>query len=192
MRSTRRPGRAGETDQWGFRYDAYVSYVDRDPDATWCGTRSCPTWSAPAFGVAVSGDVEEPGVARVVGIERGISQSRRTVVVLARLPGRQHGRLRECARPDDGDQRGTYRVLPVRITDLDAARAALPDLHVVDAGPGSPAPGSARVGAAGGRAAEPAAAPVTAPGRPSPGAACSAISMMYMSGASSSGCASRT
>ena len=75
------PGARAETDQWGFRYDAYVSYVDRDPDATWGGTRSCPTWSAPAFGVAVSGDVEEPGVARVVGIERGINQSRRTVVV---------------------------------------------------------------------------------------------------------------
>jgi hypothetical protein len=71
----------------------------------------------------VSGDVEQPGVARVVGIERGISQSRRTVVVLS--PAYLDDNMADFENvlaQTMGIKEGTYRVLPVRITDLDAAR----------------------------------------------------------------------
>lgn len=73
------------TDEQGFRYDAYVSYVDREPDATWVWDTLVPRLDDAGLRVAVSGDVEEPGVARVVSIERGLEQSRRTVVVLSEV-----------------------------------------------------------------------------------------------------------
>jgi len=70
-------------DEEGFRYDAYVSYVDQEPDATWVWDRLVPRLEEASLRIAVSGDVEEPGVARVVNIERGIRQAKRTVVVLS-------------------------------------------------------------------------------------------------------------
>jgi len=70
-------------DEEGFRYDAYVSYVDQEPDATWVWDRLVPRLEEAGLRIAVSGDVEEPGVARVVNIERGIRQAKRTVVVLS-------------------------------------------------------------------------------------------------------------
>ena len=117
------PGARAETDAWGFRYDAYVSYVDRDPDATWVWDTLVPHLERAGLRVAVSGDVEQPGVARVVGIERGISQSRRTVVVLS--PAYLDDNMADFENVlalTMGIEEGTYRVLPVRITDLDAAR----------------------------------------------------------------------
>ncbi|MGB3218594.1 MAG: caspase family protein, partial [Anaerolineae bacterium] len=70
-------------DEQGFRYDAYVSYVDREPDATWVWDTLAPRLETAGLRVAVSGDVETPGIARVVNIERGIRQAKRTVVVLS-------------------------------------------------------------------------------------------------------------
>ncbi|HRW10893.1 MAG TPA: caspase family protein, partial [Caldilineaceae bacterium] len=50
-------------DDEGFRYDAYISYVDRAPDAQWVWETLVPQLEAADLRVAVSGDVEEPGVA---------------------------------------------------------------------------------------------------------------------------------
>jgi len=68
-----------------FRYDAYISYVDKEPDATWVWETLLPCLEDAGLRVAVSGDVETLGVARVVNIERGLTQSKRTVVVLSEL-----------------------------------------------------------------------------------------------------------
>jgi len=70
-------------DETGFRYDAYISYADRDPDAAWVWETLQPRLLAAGLRVAVSGDVEQPGVARVVNVERGIRAAKRTVVVLS-------------------------------------------------------------------------------------------------------------
>jgi hypothetical protein len=70
-------------DEKGFRYDAYVSYVRQEPDAGWVWKTLVPRLKEAGLQVAVSGAVEEPGVALVLGIERAIEQSRRTVVVLS-------------------------------------------------------------------------------------------------------------
>jgi hypothetical protein len=75
--------KAPSTDEQGFRYDAYVSYVDREPDSTWVWETLLPRLEEARLRVAVSGDVDEPGVARVVNIERGIKQAKRTMVVLS-------------------------------------------------------------------------------------------------------------
>ncbi len=68
----------------GFRYDAYISYVDKEPDAAWVWNKLVPQLEGTGLRIAVSGDVEAAGVERVVGIERGIRQSKRTVVVLSK------------------------------------------------------------------------------------------------------------
>lgn len=47
----------------GFRYDAYISYVDVEPDATWVWDTLLPQLEKEGLKIAVSGDVEEPGVA---------------------------------------------------------------------------------------------------------------------------------
>ena len=73
--------------------------------------------------VAVSGDVEAPGVARVVNIERGIRQAKRTVVVLSEAYLADNmadfeGTLAQTM----GVQEGAFRLLPVKITPIDESK----------------------------------------------------------------------
>jgi hypothetical protein len=107
----------------GFAYDAYISYVEHEPDATWVWQTLVPRLEAAGLRVAVSGDVETPGVARVVGIERGIKQAKRTVVVLseAYLADSMAG-FENVLAQTMGIQEGTYRLLPVQIGEIDRGR----------------------------------------------------------------------
>jgi hypothetical protein len=103
-------------DEEGYRYDAYVSYVDREPDATWVWETLVPTLEEAKLRVAVSGDVEEPGVARVVNVERGITQAKRTIVVLSDAYLADHlADLENVLAQTLGIQEGSYRLLPVAI-----------------------------------------------------------------------------
>ncbi|CAD5950154.1 WD-40 repeat protein [Planktothrix agardhii] len=68
-----------------FRYDVYISYVDEDPDSTWVWDVLVPKLEAENLKVAVSGDVDLLGVARVINIERGVKFSKRTLVILSNL-----------------------------------------------------------------------------------------------------------
>jgi hypothetical protein len=113
-------------DDEGFRFDAYVSYVDRGPDATWVWQTLVPRLEAAGLRVAVSGDVEEPGVARVVNVERGIRHAKRTVVVLseAYLADRMAG-FENVLGQTMGVQEGTYRLLPVKIGPMEEGRIPL-------------------------------------------------------------------
>jgi Caspase domain/TIR domain len=134
-------GREEATD--GYRYDAYVSYADREPDAGWVWETLVPHLEAAGLAVAVSGDVEEPGVFRVVGAERGITQARRTVVVLseAYLEDEMTGFIDALAQTV-GLEEGSARLLPVRFANV--ADGLLParlrmlvtlDLHHPQRGP---------------------------------------------------------
>jgi len=107
----------------GFRFDAYVSYVDRPPDADWVWSTLVPRLEAAGLRVAVSGDSETPGVARVVNIERGIRQAKRTVVVLsdAYLTDGVSDFENTVTQTMDVTE-GTYRLLPVNIGPIDPAR----------------------------------------------------------------------
>ena len=112
------PARAAD----GFRYDVYVSYLDRGPDATWVWQTLVPRLEGAGLSAAVSGDVEQPGVARVVGIERGIRQSRRTLVVLsAAYLTDGLTEFENTLAQTLGILEGTYRLMPVRIGEIDAA-----------------------------------------------------------------------
>ena len=106
-------------DEEGFRYDAYVSYVEQEPDAAWVWETLVPRLEEAGLRVAVSGDVEEPGVARVVNVERGIRQARRTVIVLSEAYLADNmADFENTLAQTMGVQEGTYRLLPVKIAPL--------------------------------------------------------------------------
>jgi hypothetical protein len=110
-------------DVQGFRYDAYVTFADAEPDYSWVWQVLLPRLERAGLRVAVSGDVEEPGVARVVGVERAIRKARRTIVVLSeayladRLAEFQ-GILTQSMDVEEG----THRLLPIKIAPLPAGR----------------------------------------------------------------------
>ncbi|MFN8490177.1 MAG: caspase family protein [Caldilineaceae bacterium] len=102
-----------------FRYDAYISYVDKGADSQWVWETLVPKLEAAGVRVAVSGDVEEPGVARVVNIERGIRQAKRTVIVLSQAYLADNlADFENTLAQTMGIQAGTYRLLPVKIEDF--------------------------------------------------------------------------
>jgi hypothetical protein len=107
-------------DEEGFRYDAYVSYVDKEPDTTWVWDTLVPRLEDAGLRVVVSGDVEEPGVARVVNVERGISQAKRTVIVLSEVYLSDYvADFENVLAQTMGIQEGAYRLLPVKIGVID-------------------------------------------------------------------------
>jgi len=114
-----RQGSVTTTDD-GFRYDAYISYVDTEPDATWVWDTLVPECERAGLRIAVSGDVEQPGVARVVSIERGVTQAKRTVAVVspAHLADNVAGFENTLAQ-GKGALEGDFRLLPVTIGPVD-------------------------------------------------------------------------
>jgi Caspase domain/TIR domain len=110
-------------DDQGFRYDAYISYVDREPDASWVWDTLVPKLEGAGLRVAVSGDSGDPGVARLVNIERGIRQAKRTVVVLSEAYLADNmADFENVLGQTMGIQEGNYRLLPVKIESLEQAR----------------------------------------------------------------------
>ena len=110
-------------DEQGFRYDAYISYAEREPDVTWVWDTLLPRLEKAGLRVAVSGDVEAPGVARVVNIERGIRQAKRTVILLSEnYLADSMADFENVLAQTLGLQEGHYRLLPVKIGPLDASR----------------------------------------------------------------------
>jgi hypothetical protein len=106
----------------GFRYHAYVSYVDKHPDSRWVWEELRPRLRDSNLRVAVAGDVELPGLARVVNIERGIMQSRRTIIVLS--PAYLADAMAEFEAnlvQHLGIREQTVRLLPVKIAKLNDA-----------------------------------------------------------------------
>jgi hypothetical protein len=103
-----------------FEFDAYISYVDKDPDSTWVWDVLLPKLEEARLHIAVSGDSARPGVPRLIEIEQGIKQSKRTIVVLSKNYLLDNMNTFESALGQSmGIQEGSYRVLPVKIMSLD-------------------------------------------------------------------------
>ncbi len=110
-------------DAEGFRYDAYISYADRPPDANWVWDVLAPRLEAAGLRIAVSGDSDAPGVARVVSIERGIRSAKRTMIVLSdAYLADNMADFENVLAQTLGIQEGAYRLLPVQIGALDGSR----------------------------------------------------------------------
>jgi hypothetical protein len=107
-------------DKDGFRYDAYISYLEREPDDTWVWDTLLPRLRAAGLKIVVSEDVLRPGADRVVDISRGIEQAKRTVVILsAHYLNDNWAHFEHVIGQTLGIQAGTLRVLPIKITPLD-------------------------------------------------------------------------
>jgi len=107
----------------GFRYDAYISYVDQEPDSTWVWDTLVPKLEDANLKIAISGDVDQPGVARVVNIERGMEQAKRTVLVLSnRYLADNMAEFENTLAQTMGIQEGSYRLLPVAIEAIDSGK----------------------------------------------------------------------
>jgi hypothetical protein len=107
----------------GFRYDAYVSFADREPDAGWVWKTLLPRLERAGLRVAVSNDVEEPGVARVVNVERGITQAKRTVTVLSdAYLADNMADFENTLAQTMGIEEGRYRLLPLKMAPFDESR----------------------------------------------------------------------
>jgi hypothetical protein len=77
-------------DEDGFRYDAYLSYVDRAPDSVWVWETLIPRLERAGLRLVVSGASPDPGVPVVVSVERGIRQAKARAIV---TPSYGHGRV---------------------------------------------------------------------------------------------------
>lgn len=107
----------------GFRYDAYISYVDQDPDSTWVWETLLPQLEDAGLRIAVSGDSGKPGVARVVNIERGIKLSKRTIVFLSEAYlTNQMAKFENILGQTMGIQEGNYRLLPIKAMSVDTSQ----------------------------------------------------------------------
>lgn len=103
-----------------FLYDAYISYVDREPDSVWIWNTLVPRLENAGLRIAVSGDVADPGVYRVVNVERGIRQSKRTVIALSETYLADHmADFENVLAQTMGIEEGTYRLLPVKIAPIE-------------------------------------------------------------------------
>jgi len=115
-----------QRDEDGFRYDAYISFASRGPDAAWVHDALLPRLKRARLRVALSEDVLEPGVARVVGIERAIQQSKRTVIVLSEAYLADNMRdFENVLAQQMGINEGSCRLLPVHVAPLDESRLPL-------------------------------------------------------------------
>ena len=84
-RNSRQNGDERDSQDGEFEYDAYISYVDEEPDSTWVWDILVPRLEDAGLRVAVSGETDLIGVAKVVNMEQGLRLSRRTLVILSEL-----------------------------------------------------------------------------------------------------------
>lgn len=110
-------------DEEGFRYDAYLSYADRDPDSTWVWETLIPRLEREGLRLIVSGTSHDPGVPLVVNSERGIQQAKRTLILLSRAYLEDNmADFENVAAQSLGIEEGSYRLLPVKIGPIDQER----------------------------------------------------------------------
>jgi hypothetical protein len=103
----------------GFIYDAYISYVDREPDSTWVTKTLVPRLQDAGLKVAISGDSDDPGVPIIVGRERGIEQAKRIIPVLSEAYlADSWGDYENVLAMHMGIEEGRYRLLPVKIEEV--------------------------------------------------------------------------
>jgi Caspase domain/TIR domain len=103
-----------------FPYDAYISFVDEGPDAEYVRKTLIPRLREGGVSVAISEDVDEFGVARVVNADRGMEKSKRVLVILSNAYVYSEWMAVENAMEQDrGLEMGDWRLLPVFIERVD-------------------------------------------------------------------------
>jgi hypothetical protein len=107
----------------GYRYDAYISYADQEPDATWVWETLVPRLEEAGLRVAVAGDSADPGVPRLVSVERGITQAKRTVAVLSdAYLADNDAEFQNLVAQTLGVDRAEWRLIPVSFGTFDRSK----------------------------------------------------------------------
>lgn len=106
----------------GYRYDVYINYAESTPeDGDWVWENLIPHLEQTGLRVAVSEDVEQAGVARVVSLERGITQARRTLLILSDDYFRDNmARFLETLMQTIGIEEAAWRVIPLQYKPISA------------------------------------------------------------------------
>ena len=105
-------------DEQGYRYDAYLSWVRAPEDTWWLREKILPILRPAQLNIAMTGQVEEPGVAWVVTVERAITQAKRTVILLSRAYlESQWASFENVMAQQLGIEQRRARLLPVVIDD---------------------------------------------------------------------------
>lgn len=115
---TESKGEAYES-QDGFIYDAYISYVDKEPDAIWVWETLVPKLEDAELKIATPEDAIL-GVPRVENIQNMVEQSKRTVLVLsdAYLEDNWAG-FENILGQTLGLKEGKYRLILLKISEFD-------------------------------------------------------------------------
>ena len=109
--------RGGTAPPDGFRYDAYISYADVEPDATWVRKTLEPRLEAAGVRFSDCYDSAVLGWPRVRNVEQGIIQARRTVVVLSdAYLDDEWAAFRTALAQTKGILNRTYPVVPIVIS----------------------------------------------------------------------------
>lgn len=108
-------------DEKDFSYDVYISYVDEDPDSTWVWDTLLPRLEQAGLRIAVSGDVDIPGVARLINMENGITQSKRTIIVLSETYLADNmAEFENLLVQRMGIEESSVRMVPIKFTPIDS------------------------------------------------------------------------
>jgi hypothetical protein len=111
------------TDPDGYRYDAFISFAACESDEQLVWDVLIPRLKKSGLRVAVSGDVEEPGVFRVVGDENAIRQSKRTVIIISpHYLSDRWAVFRDALSQTMDVNEGTFRLLPVIVGGAEESR----------------------------------------------------------------------
>ena len=114
----RRASQATATDE--FAYDAYISFADVEPDASWVWETLIPRLEDAGLRVAVAEDVVGPGAARVVGVEQGVREARRTLIVLTEnYVNNRWAQFDNILAQTLGWQEGLARLVPILLESVD-------------------------------------------------------------------------
>lgn len=99
-----------------FDYDVYISYVDKEPAASWLDDTLIPRLKEANLSFAVSEDVETPGVPKIVDTERAMKQCRRIMIVLSpTYLADEMADFQNVLGQTMGIYEDRYRLLPVKI-----------------------------------------------------------------------------
>lgn len=69
--------------QHDYLYDVYISWTGAPEDTRWLKEKVLPALNDANLRVAMTGQVDEPGVAWVVTVERAVTQAKRTLLLLS-------------------------------------------------------------------------------------------------------------
>lgn len=110
-----------EKDAQGFLYDVYINYAEaNDEDDAWVYDYLLPQLEEANLKVAVSEDVKQIGVARVVNIERGVTQARRTLLVFSEAYFKDNmAQFLDTLAQTIGLEQAAWRVVPLKYREMD-------------------------------------------------------------------------